>query len=193
MSVRKAVVGLGNPGPQYARTRHNLGFLAVERFLQRARRRGWTPREEPAERALVWRLRVGEHDGLAAKPLTFMNRSGLAVRELRQRYGLAPQDFLIVYDDVMLPFGKLRARAQGGDGGHHGMASVIEALGTRHVPRLRLGIGRPDLPKDLTDYVLGAFTPEEERELDAFLDRAAQAIEVFFERGIEAVMNEFNA
>ena len=188
MRVRKAVVGLGNPGPRYERTRHNLGFLAVDRYLARSRRRG-RPEALPSRTAQIYR--VG--DFLVAKPQTYMNRSGLAVLEIARTHRLSPEEILIVYDDVMLPFGKLRARAQGGDGGHHGMASVIEALGTRHVPRLRLGIGRPDLPKDLTDYVLGAFTQEEERELDAFLDRAAQAIEVFLEQDIEAVMNEFNA
>jgi len=186
--IRKAVVGLGNPGPRYRRTRHNLGFLAVERFLERVQARGLQPEPLPAERALVYR--VGGH--LAAKPLTYMNLSGLAVRELKERYNLVPQDFLIVYDDVMLPFGKLRARARGGAGGHHGMESIIAALGTEEIPRLRLGIGREPLPDDLTEYVLGEFTPEEERELEGFLERAAQAIECFLERDIAAVMNEFN-
>lgn len=186
MRVRRAAVGLGNPGPRYARTRHNLGFLAVDRYLSRSRRR-----REPLPSSTAEVYRVGEF--LIAKPQTYMNRSGLAVLEIARVYRLFPRDLLIVYDDVMLPFGKLRARAKGGDGGHHGMASVLEALGTEEIPRLRLGIGREDLPPDLTDYVLGEFTPEEERELDAFLARAAEAIECFFHRGIEAVMNAFNA
>ena len=185
MRVRRAAVGLGNPGPQYERTRHNLGFLAVERYLSRSRR---SPEPLPSRTAEVYRL--GEF--LVAKPQTYMNRSGLAVLEISRTFRLAPEAILIVYDDVTLPFGKLRARAQGGDGGHHGMASVIEALGTRNIPRLRLGIGREGLPKDLTDYVLGEFTPEEERGLDSFLDRAAEAIDCFLHRDIDAVMNEFN-
>ncbi len=184
MRVRRAAVGLGNPGPRYARTRHNLGFLAVDRYLKSR-----SPEPLPSSTAEVYR--VGEF--LIVKPQTYMNRSGLAVLEISRVYRLSPRDLLIVYDDVMLPLGRLRARAKGGDGGHHGMASVIEAFHTPEIPRLRLGIGREDLPQDLTDYVLGEFTPEEERELDALLDKAAQAIEVFFERGIEAVMNEFNA
>jgi PTH1 family peptidyl-tRNA hydrolase len=187
--IRKAVVGLGNPGPQYRRTRHNLGVLAAERFLERARARGQQLEPLFAEHALVYR--VGEHL-VVAKPLTYMNLSGLAVRELKERYNLVPQDFLIVYDDVMLPFGKLRARAHGGAGGHHGMESVIAALGTEEIPRLRLGIRREPLPDDLTEYVLSEFTPEEERELEGFLECAAQAIECFLQKGIEAVMNEFN-
>jgi PTH1 family peptidyl-tRNA hydrolase len=184
-SFRKAVVGLGNPGPQYERTRHNLGFLAIDHYLERVRR---APEPLPDEHALLYR--VGRD--LLAKPQTYMNLSGLAVREISKRFRLAPQQFFIVYDDVALPFGTLRARARGGAGGHRGMASVIEALGTEEVPRLRLGIGRDPVPEDLTSYVLEEFTPEEEERLDAFLDRAAEAIGCFLYRDILAVMNEFN-
>ncbi len=183
--ARKAAAGLGNPGSQYERTRHNLGFLAIDRLLEKSRRR---PQRLPAQTAELYRL--GEF--LLVKPQMYMNRSGLAAREISKRFRLAPQQFLLVYDDVMLPFGKLRARVRGGAGGHHGMASILEALGTEEVPRLRLGIGRDPLPDDLTSYVLEEFTPEEEEQLEAFLDRVADAIDCFLHRDIETVMNQFN-
>lgn len=183
--VDKVAVGLGNPGLCYRRTRHNMGFLAVDRYLERV---ADTPQELPCDAATLYRL--GSH--LLAKPTTYVNRSGLAARKLVTRYGVPPERCLIVYDDAALRFGTLRARARGGSGGHRGMASVIESLGTREIPRLRLGIGTEPLPEDLTGFVLGEFTPPEAAELDAFLDRAAEAIERFFRRDIQAVMNEFN-
>jgi len=183
--ARKAVVGLGNPGPQYERTRHNLGFLAVDRYLQLY---GEAFRPLEAEQAALF----GSEGVLIAKPLTYMNRSGLAVLEICERFGLSPKQLLIVYDDVALPFGVMRARAKGGSGGHHGMESIIEALGTEEIPRLRLGIGTDPLPEDLTEYVLSEFSPDEREALDGFLTRAAQAIDRFLWRDIEAVMNEFN-
>lgn len=185
--IRKAAVGLGNPGTQYQNTRHNLGFLAVDRYLELSSRK-----PEPLEctRALCYRL----GNILIAKPLTYMNLSGLAVLEIRERFHLAPEQFLIVYDDYALPFGVLRVRARGGSGGHHGMESIIEVLGTEEIPRLRLGIGiGTNQPlDDLTAYVLSRFTPEEQKELDGFLTRAAEAIDCFFQKDINAVMNEFN-
>jgi len=187
MAVRvdKAAVGLGNPDPQYERTRHNLGFLAVDYYLERY---GQDPKRLEWDTAILYYLR----GTLIAKPLTYMNRSGLAVWEISRRFGLSPEEILIVYDDVMLPFGTLRARARGGAGGHHGMESIIEALGTEEIPRLRLGIGTEPLPEDLTNYVLSEFSSAEHEKLDGFLIRAADAIECFFKRGIEAMMNEFN-
>lgn len=183
--MSKAVVGLGNPGPEFQHTRHNIGFLAVDRYLERAKR---PPHELNAERA--WLYGLGEV--LIAKPTTYMNLSGWAVREILRRFELDPQQCLIVYDDVALPFGTLRARARGGAGGHHGMESVIEALGSQEIPRLRLGIRTDPLPDDLTSYVLGEFSHEESEMLDGFLDRAAEAIDCFSHRTIGAVMDEFN-
>jgi PTH1 family peptidyl-tRNA hydrolase len=162
-----------------------MGYLAVERYLES---RQGIERLECSE-AEVYRL----GDFLIAKPLTYMNLSGLAVKEISERFGLAPQRMLIVHDDVALPFGIMRARAKGGSGGHHGMESILEALGTEEIPRLRLGIGKEELPQDLTGYVLGEFTPAERSKLDEFLKRAADAIDCFFRHGIEAVMDQFNS
>jgi PTH1 family peptidyl-tRNA hydrolase len=184
--MSRAAFGLGNPGLPYERTRHNLGFLAIDTYLQR-HGRGIRPIQWPE--ALIYRL----SDRLLVKPLTYMNLSGQAVRQACQEYQLAPSDCLIVYDDYALPWGRLRARRRGGDGGHHGMLSIIETLGTREIPRLRLGIGSSEPRADLIEYVLSPFTSDEEQQLPTLLARAAEAIDLFFREGIEAVMQTFNA
>lgn len=183
--IRKAAVGLGNPGCQYQRTRHNLGFLAIERWLARSTRK---TSQFACDTAMLYQ----QDDILLAKPTTYMNRSGLAVREICERFQLTSQQCLIIYDDYALPFGVLRARAHGGAGGHHGMESIIAELGTEEIPRLRMGIAAASALDDLTDYVLGEFTPEEEKLLAEFLARAAAAMDCFFEQDIQAVMNRFN-
>jgi PTH1 family peptidyl-tRNA hydrolase len=129
---------------------------------------------------------------LLAKPLTFMNRSGDAVSALARYYDIASPDLLVVYDDVDLPFGRLRARARGSAGTHNGMRSVVERLGTTDFPRLRLGVGRGDTRRDLADHVLSKFEPDERSGLDAFISRAADAAEMFAVDGIAKVMNVFN-
>ncbi|MCS6936295.1 MAG: aminoacyl-tRNA hydrolase [Candidatus Bipolaricaulota bacterium] len=180
----KAVIGLGNPGERYARTRHNLGRMAVRAFLERL------PPLSPHEHdfSVVYRT----DQTLIVEPLVYMNLSGVAVGEICQRYALPPHDLLIVYDDYSLPFGRLRAKAKGGAGGHHGMESIIEALQTEEIPRLRLGIGSEQPLRELSDYVLAPFSEEEAQHLPEFLARAAAAIECFVQHGIEAVMNRFN-
>jgi len=216
----KAVFGLGNPGKRYRKTRHNLGFLVIDHYLKRLRpssslrellypnkRYGHQSRARlrgrRVDQALVYRV---EEDLLLVKPLTYMNRSGLAVREIAERFKLKLENCLIVHDDFDIPLGKLRARARGGPGGHKGLGSIIAELGTAQVPRLRIGIGREDLyPKDghrqgellvpvvwVTDYVLGRFTPEELAVLERVLERAVEAIDLFYEGGIEQVMEEVN-
>jgi len=182
----KAAFGLGNPGPLYERTRHNLGFLALDAYLQRY---GRDARHLRRSEAFFYQL----GDRLLVKPLTYMNLSGQAVRQVCQDFQLTPGDCLIIYDDYGLPWGRLRARARGGAGGHHGMVSIIEALGTREIPRLRLGIGSGEPRADLVEYVLSPFTPDEEQQLPTLLERAASAIDLFFRQGIEAVMQTFNA
>lgn len=183
--VAKAAVGLGNPGPHYRRTRHNIGFLAVDHYLARSGH----PHRLTSGIAVLYRV----NRLLLAKPITYMNLSGPAVADISERFDLSTQQCLIIYDDVALPFGTLRAKARSGSGGHRGMASVIEALDTREIPRLRLGIGKVPLPDDLTEYVLSGFAPDEVQELDGFLDVAADAIDRFYQSDIETVMNEFNA
>lgn len=181
----KAVVGLGNPGKEYERTRHNMGRLAVRSFLER-----FTPIDK-TEHDFSVVYRFGDLV-LVVEPLVYMNVSGIAVKELCERYRVTPQECLIVYDDYAIPFGKLRARRRGGAGGHHGMESVIAELQTEEIPRLRIGIGTGQPLADLTEYVLGEFTPEEHARLPEILARAADAIECFVQTDIETVMNQFN-
>lgn len=180
----KAIVGLGNPGRHYERTRHNLGRLAVRAFLQK---HSYLEKQEH-DFSLIYRL----EDALVVEPLVYMNLSGLSVKEVCERYPVTPQELLIVYDDYSLPFGKMRARAQGGAGGHHGMESIIEILQTKEIPRLKLGIGSEQPLSDLSDYVLAEFSDDEAQQLSEFLQRAVAAIECFIQSDIETVMNRFN-
>jgi peptidyl-tRNA hydrolase, PTH1 family len=129
---------------------------------------------------------------LIAKPLTFMNRSGDAVSALAQYYDIVPGDLLVVVDEVALPFGRLRARARGSAGGHNGLKSLVERLGTSEFPRLRLGVGRGDTRRDLADHVLSKFEADEQSALEEFIARAADAAEMFAADGIERVMNAYN-
>lgn len=181
----KAVFGLGNPGVRYEATRHNLGVQALEAYR---RLKGHT--DPPQELDFCRVYRVEGH--LLIRPATYMNLSGLAAAEAVGRYNLALSDCLIVCDDVSIPFGRLRLRPQGGDGGHHGLASVIAHLGTKAVPRLRLGIGVEPLPPDLADFVLGEFSKAEREALPAFLARAAACIGCFLTEGLSTAMNRFN-
>lgn len=186
----KLIVGLGNPGREYRDTRHNVGFLVVDEL---ARRHGLELTTGPSQvpETLVAK-RHGPAPLLVAKPLTFMNRSGEAVAALTRYYAIDAGDLLVVVDEAALPFGRLRARTRGSAGGHNGLKSMIERLGTEEFARLRLGVGRGDPRRDLADHVLAAFEPGERAELEAFIIRAADAAEVFAAEGIEAVMNVYN-
>lgn len=147
-------------------------------------------------RSRVGAGRIGGVDVVLAKPLTYMNASGEAVSLLVDRYRVAPEDILVVHDDIDLPLGRIRLRPSGGSGGHKGLKSIIEALGTEGFARLRLGIGRPSHEKGheaVVGYVLGDFSPEEKRMVEGMLERAATAVERFVTAGIMAAMNEFNA
>jgi PTH1 family peptidyl-tRNA hydrolase len=186
----KLIVGLGNPGREYRDTRHNVGFLVVDELARRySLTLGMAPGQLPDT---LLAKRYGEHPLLLAKPLTFMNRSGEAVAGLTRYYDIAAADLLVVVDEAALPFGRLRARARGSAGGHNGLKSVIERLGTTEFPRLRLGVGRGDLRRDLADHVLARFEPDEQVELEQFITRAADAAEMFAVDGIAKVMNTYN-
>lgn len=184
----KLVVGLGNPGPRYAETIHNVGFAVVDEI---ARRHAATFSSSPAE-ALMTKL-SGLGDGvILVKPSTFMNLSGRAVGGLQRYYRIDPADVLVVLDEVSLPAGKLRARRGGTAGGHRGLESVLDALGTTAVARLRLGVGRGDPRRDLSDHVLAPPRPEEAGIIREAVIRAADAVERFATDGIDRVMQEFN-
>ena len=181
----KLIAGLGNPGAKYRGTRHNIGFQIVDEL---ARRGNATFDSAPAD-ALVARRRLP--DVLLVKPLTFMNLSGQAVGELMRYFKIDLADVLVILDEAQLPLGKLRARARGSAGGHNGLKSVIEHVGT-DVPRLRVGVGRGDGRRDLADHVLARFEAEEAGEVERMIARAADAAEAFVAGGIAPVMNQFN-
>jgi PTH1 family peptidyl-tRNA hydrolase len=182
----KLIVGLGNPGPQYRGSRHNIGFAVVDEL---ARRAGIEFQSAPVD-ALAARWR--ERDAMLAKPLTFMNASGEAVGGLVRYFKVDPAALLVIVDEVQLPLGRLRARLRGSAGGHNGLKSVIAHLGTEFA-RLRVGVGRGDSRRDLADHVLAKFDADEAAEADRMISRAADAAETFIASGIEATMNEYNS
>jgi PTH1 family peptidyl-tRNA hydrolase len=184
----RLIVGLGNPGPQYARHRHNLGYMALDRFAERHGLR-FARREANALVA------VGSYEGVPivlAKPQTFMNLSGGPVRALIRRYARGPDDLVVVYDDLDLPLGRLRVRRDGSHGGHNGMRDIIGALGGAPFPRVRLGIGRPPSGEDPVEHVLRPFTPDERPIAEALLDDAVAALEHLLREGTDSAMNVFN-
>jgi len=180
----RLIVGLGNPGREYAATRHNIGFMIVDRLASEARVEF---RNEKSWRAEV--ARTG--DLLLCKPLTYMNLSGESVQALGQFYKIGPDEMLVVFDDMALPLGKLRLRASGSAGGHNGLKSIIEHLGTQEIPRLRVGIGAAE-PGAAIGHVLGRFAPEEREMLDQTLSRAVEAIRCLREKGMQSAMNGYN-
>jgi PTH1 family peptidyl-tRNA hydrolase len=183
----KAIVGLGNPGPQYKGTRHNVGFDVVDEL---ARRAGVSFESAPAE-ALIAKWRRPDDQVLLVKPLTFMNLSGQAIGELARYFKIEVGDVLVVVDEADLPLGKLRARARGSAGGHNGLKSVIAHLGNEFA-RLRVGVGRGGDQKNLADHVLSKFEKRESADVERMTTRAADAAEMFITSGIAAVMNGFN-
>ena len=186
----RLIVGLGNPGKEYRETRHNVGFRVVDEIAGRHDLAlAMAPSQVPD--AFIAK-KYGPEALLVAKPLTFMNRSGDAVAALSRYYDIAPADLLIVVDEVALPFGRLRARPRGSAGGHNGLKSVIDRLGTTEFSRLRLGVGRGDSRRDLADHVLSKFETDEQAVLEEFITRAADAAEMFAADGIEKVMNTYN-
>jgi PTH1 family peptidyl-tRNA hydrolase len=185
----KLIVGLGNPGIEYQFTLHNFGFLAVDRIAERYGAHIGNRRC----RALTGKAVVEGSESLLAKPETFMNLSGLSVRELVGEYEIEPvKDLIVIYDDLDLPFGTLRVRTKGGAGGHHGMESIIGALGTQDFARIRLGIS-PERPiGDGAKYVLSQFKKSQYTVVDEVLDSAADAVKVLLTEGPAAAMNRFN-
>jgi peptidyl-tRNA hydrolase, PTH1 family len=183
----KLVVGLGNPGSQYAETRHNVGWMVLDRIADQAGKSG---RGRDRDASSVIEIRTGGLELVLAKPQTFMNDSGRAVRRLLQSYHVPLVDLLVVADDFALPFGKLRFREGGGPGGHNGLRSIIGEMGSEAFSRLRVGIGAPD--GRFVDHVLTKFEPDERQRLDELLDAAADAVEAWAREGTNKAANRFN-
>lgn len=181
------VVGLGNPGPEYEWTPHNLGFLVVDRLAGRYA----IPLSRREAMALVGSGSIGGHPVLLAKPQTYVNLSGQAVRALLGRYGLKPRDLVLVYDDLDLPWRALRIRPKGSPGGHHGVESVTEALGTIEFPRVRLGIAGYRVGNG-AQFVLSPFPKAQREEVIEFVDYAAEAVACLISEGVEKSMARFN-
>jgi peptidyl-tRNA hydrolase, PTH1 family len=184
----RLVVGLGNPGDPYRRTRHNAGFMALDLLASRARAKG---RED--QDAWCAETRIGDEPVLLVKPLSFMNLSGVPVARILAEHGATPADLVVLVDDVALDTGRIRVRARGGHGGHNGLRSIVEELGTEEFVRVRIGIGKAELPVDLASYVLSDFTPDEVPVVGRAVSLAADAAEWVVREGAESAMNRFNA
>jgi PTH1 family peptidyl-tRNA hydrolase len=184
------IAGLGNPGREYAGTRHNIGFMLVAQLVSRWRG-SWVV--ERKFRSRVARLERGENRIILCQPQTFMNASGEAVGALRGFYRVAAAQMLVVVDDADLALGQIRLRGEGSSGGHHGLESVEAQLGTREYPRLRLGIGRREEDgRQISNYVLGQFAAAERPAVEEVLDRACRQVECWLDAGMKQAMNNFN-
>jgi PTH1 family peptidyl-tRNA hydrolase len=188
------VVGLGNPGPEYARNRHNVGFMIVDLLADRSRVRFGRHRRAAA---LVAEARLGLGDAaprlVLAKPLSFMNLAGGPVAALSQFYKIPVGRIVAVHDELDLPYGQLRLKIGGGEGGHNGLRSMSRSLGSKDYLRVRFGIGRPPGRQDPADFVLGDFSAGERKELDFLVDRAADAVEAVITKGLEWTQNAYHA
>lgn len=183
----KIIVGLGNPGIQYRMTRHNIGFHVIDRLAKISH----IPFRIRRFKSLYGTGWIDSQKVALAKPVTFMNRSGEAVKKAVDFFYLRMEDLVVVHDDLDLPFGKLRFKQRGGDGGQQGVRSIIESLGGSNFLRLKVGIGRPPPGMDPAEYVLGTFDEAEQSQLDQILSRAAESLKVMLLEGLEKAMNQF--
>ena len=182
------VVGTGNPGPEYRDTRHNAGFWCIDRLAERA----GVKLRRAHRHALVAVTTLDGEAVVLAKPRTFVNRSGLAVSYLLNRFAAGPQRLIAVVDDIHLPPGSVRIRAKGSPGGHKGLQSIAEHIGTSGFARVRIGIGAPDDPADQVRHVLGSLPPDERRQVDEAVGRAADAVAAILTDGIGPAMSAYN-
>jgi peptidyl-tRNA hydrolase, PTH1 family len=187
-ALAKVIIGLGNPGERYARTRHNIGFMVLE-ALAREASGSWST----CLLSRTCRIEIGGRRVLLVEPLTYMNQSGKAVGILLSALGRSIEDLLLVVDDLSLPFGRIRIRERGSAGGHHGIESVLNVLNTDAVVRMRIGIGEELMPQDKADFVLSDFPPEKQTELDEMIIKAGNAVKSILSGGVAKTMALFNA
>ena len=185
----KLIVGLGNPGRQYRNTRHNAGFTVLDELARRLN----VAFDRSKFESEIAQAQLGAHRLLLMKPQTFMNLSGVAVAKAARNKIDELSDLLVVVDDVNLPLGRIRFRPGGSAGGHNGIKSVIEHVGSDQFPRLRMGVGRSGPPEQLRDHVLTSFAPDERPEFDRMVERSVDGVETYVEFGIERAMDRFNA
>lgn len=183
------VVGLGNPGPQYEKTRHNIGFMVVDTLADRERSRLSVHKKSGAEAVTV---RIAGRQVILAKPRSYMNLSGRPIAALARFFSVDPANLIVVHDELDLDYGTLRLKLGGGEGGHNGLRSISQALGTKDYLRTRVGIGRPPGRMDPADYVLKPFSSVERKELDLVREEAADAVELLLRVGLEAAQNHLH-
>lgn len=183
------IVGLGNPGSTYALSRHNIGFMVVDRLVSRQR----LVRRESRVDAQIASGHIADVPVVTAKPMTYMNRSGGPVRDMLQSYGIQCEDMVVIHDDIDLAYERLKIKEKGGDGGHNGVRSLMDALGTDHFVRVRMGVGRPETDIGVTDYVLDEFDTVQRTTLELFLSRAVEAARMILCEGAREAMNRFNS
>lgn len=184
----RLIVGLGNPGEKYRFTRHNMGFLVVDRLAEAYQ----IPLDKHKFDVVFGSGKVGSQPVILARPVTFMNRCGPAVRDLTHFFKFNTQDVLVIHDDIDLVFGKMKIKEKGGDGGHNGVKSLIEAWGSGAFTRLRVGIGRPQTQQAVRAYVLGRFDAQQEALLEDVIFRAQDAVETILFKGVQEAMNRFH-
>jgi peptidyl-tRNA hydrolase, PTH1 family len=187
-ALTKIIVGLGNPGNQYARNRHNIGFMVLD-ALSREAESYWSFNML----SRTCRMNIEGAQVLLAEPLTYMNNSGKAVHALLSGYQRSPEDLLMIYDDLNLPLGRIRIREKGSAGGHHGLESILAAFNTEEILRMRIGIGEEQMPIDKTGFVLSDFPPGKQAELDEMIRTAGSAVKSILRDGVSKTMAIFNA
>lgn len=189
MSSTHLIVGLGNPGKEYEYTRHNLGFLVLRRLAEKLNRRF---KISSLTNGLTAEGQIHEKDVCLLMPMTFMNNSGVAVRQIMAKKNLSYENLLVVCDDLNLNFGQIRLRSKGSDGGHNGLNSVIQHVGTGDFLRLRLGVGHPGHQREVVDYVLAEFKPKEKEYLENFIGEATECCLTWVSEGIKKAMEQYN-
>ena len=184
----RVIFGLGNPGKDYEESRHNIGFRVIDKLSKEHR----IELNKHSCQAWIGEGEIGKEDVFLVKPLTFVNAAGLSLFQLKQKHEVSLEDIMVISDDVNLELGKLRLARRGGDGGHKGLRSIIEFLGTEEFPRLRIGIDRPEQKIELKEYVLGEFTFREKKVIEETISRASQAVEMVIRQGIDETMKLYN-